>query len=212
MKKLLGIFVYAVAAGFCVGLGGNVYLALFPVSKLLGAFLFSVGLFTICSFGFHLFTGKVCYLFDNKPSYLLELAVIWVGNLVGAAGMGYLTHLTRLGDGFAETAAALCQTKTQDSLLSLFLLGMLCNALIYIAVEGYRTIPHEMGKYLALIFGVMVFILTGTEHSVADMYYFAAAGQLFRPRAMLCLGVITLGNAVGGWLLPLAARVKKSLD
>lgn len=212
MKKHLATFIYAVAAGFCVGIGGCVYLALLNVSKTLGAFLFTVGLFTICSFGFNLYTGKVCYLFDNKPSYLLTLLIIWAGNLVGAGGTGYLISLTRLGEGFTDAAQSLCVAKTNDSLLSLFILGIICNVLIYIAVEGYKSIQHGTGKYLALIFGVMVFILIGSEHSVADMFYFAAAGQLFAPKALLCLGVITLGNAVGGWLLPLTMKLKSALD
>jgi len=48
----------------------------------------------------------------------------------------------------------------------------------------------------------MVFILAGTEHCVADMYYFAAAGQL-NGKALLCLLEITLGNICGGLVIPL---------
>ena len=96
----------------------------------------------------------------------------------------------------------LCQTKMDDQLLSLFLLGILCNIFIYIGVEGYRTITYEVGKYLALFFGVMVFILCGYEHCVADMFYFSVAG-MWNGRSILCLLVITLGNAVGGIIFPL---------
>ena len=96
----------------------------------------------------------------------------------------------------------MCETKLNDSLASLFFLGILCNILIYIAVEGYKNNPHEPGKYLALIFGVMVFILCGTEHCVADMFYFWMGGA-FTGRGIVCLLAITLGNAVGGVLFPL---------
>ena len=48
--------------------------------------------------------------------------------------------------------------------------------MIYIGVEGYRSNPHELGKYLALFFGVCVFILCGFEHCVANMYYFTMGG------------------------------------
>lgn len=212
MKKHLGTLLYAVLAGFCIGIGGNVFLALMPTNKIMGAALFTVGLFTICSFGFNLFTGKVCYVFDQRPSYLITVAEIWVGNLLGTWLMAELIHMTRLGESFTQTAQELCKVKVNDSLLSLFVLGIICNVLIYIAVEGYRTIPHEVGKYLALIFGVMVFILIGTEHSVADMYYFAMAGYLWHGKSLLCLLVITLGNAVGGILFPLIRKWKTSLD
>ena len=87
-------------------------------------------------------------------------------------------------------------------ILSLFVLGVLCNIFIYIAVEGYLRNPHEAGKYLSLFFGVIVFILTGTEHCVADMFYFWMAGA-WSGRAILCVIVISLGNAVGGVLIPL---------
>ena len=58
------------------------------------------------------------------------------------------------------------------------------------------------GKYLSLFFGVMVFILCGYEHCVADMFYFTAAG-VWSVDTVLRLVVITLGNAVGGVLFPL---------
>ncbi len=212
MKKTLSTFVYAILAGFCIGIGGNVYLALLPTAKPLGALLFTVGLFTICSLGFALYTGKACYVFDNPPSYAASLIVIWLGNLVGTWAMGSLVRLTRLGASFSEAAAGLCQAKLDDSFLSLFLLGVVCNVLIYIAVEGYKVIPHEVGKYCALVFGVMVFILTGTEHSIADMYYFAVAGTLWSGETFVCLLVITLGNLVGAVLLPLGRKLAKYLE
>ena len=61
--KSLKVFVSAVLAGFCIGLGGMLFLAM--DDKVIGASLFSVGLFVICTNGFHLFTGKVCYAFQN---------------------------------------------------------------------------------------------------------------------------------------------------
>jgi formate/nitrite transporter FocA (FNT family) len=212
MKKKLSTFIYAVLAGFTIGIGGNVYLALLNTSKPLGAVLFAVGLFTICTFGLNLFTGKVCYALDNGPMYIIDLVVIWVGNLLGAWLMAALAGLTRLGPTFTEAALSLCETKMNDSLLSLFCLGIMCNLLIYIAVEGYKNNPHELGKYLAILLGVTVFILTGTEHSVADMYYFAAAGLLFTGKGLLCVVVITLGNAVGGLIFPVGKKVKEILE
>ena len=202
MKKTVSVFLKAILAGFCIGLGGVVFLGLMPTSKPLGAFLFAIGLFTICTHGFNLFTGKACYILDNKPSYLGTLVVIWVGNLIGAFCMAALMHCTRVSGAYTEAAQTLVAAKNGDSLGSLFVLGMLCNVLIYIAVDGYKSNPHEIGKYIALIFGVAVFILAGTEHSVADMFYYAAAGELFTGEAILRLVIISLGNVVGGLILP----------
>ena len=212
MKKTVSVFLKAILAGFCIGLGGVVFLGLMPTSKPLGAFLFAIGLFTICTHGFNLFTGKACYILDNKPSYLGTLVVIWVGNLIGAFCMAALMHCTRVSGAYTEAAQTLVAAKNGDSLGSLFVLGMLCNVLIYIAVDGYKSNPHEIGKYIALIFGVAVFILAGTEHSVADMYYYAAAGELFTGNAILRLVIISLGNVVGGLILPAIKLLAKKCE
>ena len=211
MKKGLGTFIKAILAGFCIGLGGNVFLALMNTSRLLGAVLFSVGLFTICTHGLNLFTGKACYILDNKSAYLGTLCIIWLGNLVGACLMALFVRLSRLDAAFTEAAQGLVATKNGDSLLSLFFLGVICNSLIYIAVDGYKSNPHELGKYLALVLGVTVFILAGTEHSIADMYYYAVAGEIFTGQGLLRLVIISLGNVVGGLLIPAGKLLAEKL-
>lgn len=193
--KALKTFVSAVLAGMCVGFGGVVFLSL--DNRIIGSVMFTVGLFTICTFGLHLFTGKVCYALENGKSYNLALPVIWLGNLAGTGVTALIVKLSRI-DGIAEQATELTAVKLDDSILSLFLLGVLCNIFIYIAVEGYKNNPHELGKYLSLFFGVMVFILAGTEHCVADMFYFWLSG--WSVDAVLRVLVITLGNAAGGIL------------
>lgn len=198
-QNYLKTFVSGILGGMAVSFGGVVFLSL--DNKVLGALFFTVGLFVICSFGLNLFTGKVCYIFQNDAAYLKNIPVIWLGNLAGSFLVAGMVHVTRIA-GIAEKAAAMCAVKTGDSLLSLFVLGILCNIFIYIGVEGYKTIPHEIGKYIALFFGVMVFILCGYEHCVADMFYFAVGGA-WSGHAVVCLLVITLGNAVGGVFFPL---------
>lgn len=193
-------FMSGVLGGMCIALGGVAFLSL--ENRVMGALFFTVGLFTICTFGMCLFTGKVCYAFQRDSAYALALPVIWLGNLLGCVLTAALVGLTRIAP-IAEKAAALCRTKQDDSLLSLFLLGVLCNIFIYIAVEGYNANPHTLGKYLSLFFGVMVFILCGFEHCVADMFYFSMAG-IWSADTLLRLVVITLGNAVGGVIFPIA--------
>ncbi|MBR3165789.1 MAG: formate/nitrite transporter family protein [Lachnospiraceae bacterium] len=201
------VFLSAFLAGLCVGYGGIVFLSL--ENKVIGAAAFTIGLFVICTFGFHLFTGKVCYVFQNNRNYAIDLPVIWLGNLAGTGLSAGCANLTRLAPALREKAASLCQIKLDDSLFSLFLLGILCNILIYIAVEGYKSNPHELGKYLSLFFGVMIFILCGTEHCVADMFYFWMAG-LWSGRAILSVLIITLGNAVGGVLFATLHRIVRT--
>lgn len=196
----LKVFASAFLAGLCIAIGGTVFLSV--DNKVVGALFFTIGLFVVCTQGFHLFTGKVCYVFDNDASFAINLPIIWAGNLLGTWAVARLELLTRIGENLKTKAAALCETKLNDSLLSLFILAFFCNILIYIAVEGYGKNPHELGKYLALFFGVSVFILCGFEHCVADMYYFSV-GEAWSGRTLLCLLVMTAGNALGGVLIPI---------
>ncbi len=205
MKKMSVEFLYAVVAGLCISIGGTVYLSI--QNTVVGAALFAVGLFTIVTNGFSLFTGKVCYLFDNPPSYLLELAVVWLGNLVGCVLTGLLLRQTRIVT-IAERAVSVCDTKLSDGMLSIFILAVFCNILIYIAVDCYKNNPHHIGKYLGLMFGVMVFILSGFEHCVANMFYFSMA-NVWSLHTFLYLIVMTLGNAVGGIIFPLMKKMRQ---
>lgn len=205
--KYLNQFLMAVLAGVAISIGGAVFLSL--DDKVLGALFFCVGLFTICTVGLNLFTGKVCALPDQcTPAYLGFLVLVWVGNLTGTVLSALCLRCTRSGAAMAEKAADMAAVKTGDSLLSLFILGVFCNILIYLAVDGFQKNPHTVGKYLGLFFGVTVFILAGFEHCVADMFYFTMAGA-WTPRTVLCLLVITLGNAVGGMLFPLCFKLRE---
>lgn len=198
-----GLMLDAVLAGMFVSIGGTVFLSV--ESRVVGALMFTVGLFAICLRGLALFTGRVCYAPDNDARYALSLPLIWLGNLVGAWGSAALIRLTRISV-IAENASVLCKVKLSDSLLSVFILAVFCNILIYLAVDGYKRAPDALGRYLALFFGVVVFILCGFEHCVANMFYISLAG-MWSPRAVIFILVNTLGNALGGILLPLASRV-----
>lgn len=197
------IFLSALLAGAVVAVGGTVFLSV--ENTVVGSLFFTVGLFVICTRGLHLFTGKVCYVFDNDLSYAKTLPVIWLGNLAGAVLTAAAEQFTRLS-ALDVRAQAICQTKLAEPLGGAFILAVLCNVMIYIAVEGYRSNPHELGKYLALFFGVCVFILCGFEHCVANMYYFTMGGA-WSARTVLYLLVMTLGNAAGGVLGPLVGRL-----
>ena len=203
--KALSDAVLGFMAGFVISLGGVAFLSL--ESKLAGALMFTVGLFAICSFGWNLFTGKLCYSIGKKPGYLGFLALVWLANFAGAAAGAALLRLTRL-TGAVERAQELCAVKLGDGLLSVFILAVFCNVLIYIAVEGYRSIPYELGKYLAVFFGVSVFVVCGFEHCIANMFYITAAG-MWSGEALVFILVNTAGNAVGGLLLPALGHIAR---
>lgn len=207
MKHLV-TFVYAVLAGAAISIGGIANLC--SDNKAVGAALFSVGLFAVCTLGLALFTGKVCYLFDNPPAYAASCLLIWAGNLTGTLLMGWALRLTRL-QAAIEKAGALSSQKLGDSPLSIFILAIFCNILIYLAVESYRQNPHQLGKYLGLFLGVAVFVFSGMEHCVANMFYFTAGGA-WSPHALLWVLIMTAGNTAGGVLFPLCGKLKEKLE
>lgn len=198
--KQLRVLISGMMAGLAISLGGTVFLSV--DNKLIGAIAFTVGLFTVCTRGFALYTGRICYIFENDREYALKLPIIWLGNLAGTFLTAQVLLASRIAPAIQEKAAALCEVKLSDNLLSIFILAIFCNILIYLAVDGFKNNPHEIGKYLALFFGVVVFILCGFEHCVANMYYFSIAGA-WSVKTLLYVIVMTLGNSVGGLLLPL---------
>ncbi len=209
--KIVSDFVKAVMAGFCIGVGGTVYLSLIPDNKPLGSFLFAIGLFLIFCYGFNLFTGKVGFVFDEGLRFVPTLGIIWLGNFVGTAAVGLsLSLLTRdaVSKKLAAGAEALCKAKLEDNLLSVFVLAIFCGFLMFVAADNYKNGKDSLQKHLATFLPVAVFILAGFEHCVANMFYFAAAG-VFTGKMLLYLAVMTAGNACGSFIVPLAKKLIK---
>lgn len=201
MKENGRIFLKAAAAGITIGIGGAVYLTL--ENKVIGAVLFGVGLYTIVLNGLFLYTGKVGYFISakDKKAYILQLIFIWLGNLAGTALAAAAISATRIRN-LGRTAEVLCKTKLADTPHSILILAVFCGILMYAAVDGFR----EKGNPLILFFCVTVFILCGFEHCIANMFYFSLAGS-WSLRAVIYLLLMTLGNSVGGILLPLVKKV-----
>ena len=195
--------VLSIYSGLCIGLGGTAYLSC--DNKVLGSFLFGLGLFTILNFGFNLFTGKVGYFVNNKPSYWGFLGIVWLGNFIGTFLFARMIAATRYGATLQAKACALYLVKNGDSIVSLLILGIFCGMLMFIAADGFKSIENQAGKVVVVFLPVMVFILSGFEHCIADMFYFSLAGD-FSTLMLKSLVVITVGNSIGGGLIPLTKR------
>lgn len=207
MESKFDLFRRAVMSGMCIGIGCMVYLACDV--KYVGAVLFSLGLYTILTQGYALYTGMVGYFpYNRNLDYLVQLIVVILGNFTGTAIIGIPIHFTRQAV-LAEKAVELCTVKLGDSMPSLFILGIGCGMLMYIAVSSYKNNDDSLTKLLGTFLCIPVFILAGMEHSIADMCYFTIAG-MWSAKAVLCILVIILGNAVGGMLLPVVSwNIKK---
>ncbi len=196
IKNLLS----AVLAGVMISFGGAVYLACVAAEKAqLGAILFSLGLSVILIMGFLLFTGKTAYILENKPAYIPYLLTIWLGNLLGCALMGVLVQVAK--PKLAETALSLCEAKLTQSPWQTLILGALCGILVYIAVDYFRSDEDKksLPKYLLVFTCIPAFILCGFEHSVADMFYFAASSaySLYTVKGIVYILLVSAGNLAG---------------
>ncbi len=198
----------AIAAGFMIGIGAVIYLQC--DNKIVGSLMFTIGLFTICAFGMNLFTGKIGYIVSNKnkPNCL----IIWLGNLMGTAfGM----VLIRIAKPSLHTVAKdMMSAKISQSYFTTAILAFFCGVLMYAAVENYRANPHGIGKVIGLFLCVSTFILSGFEHSIADMCYAALAVESWKDGFdyLLFLLVVTLGNGLGAIALRAITYSKKGTD
>ena len=200
------VLLRAILAGIMISIGGTIYLSL--ENKMLGAFLFSIGLYAICAFGLNLYTGKIGYVIDNKPKYLLELLFTLIGNLFGTLYAGYLLTFTRIGMKLESAAEAICNIKLDDKLISIFILSMFCGMIMFLAVDLYKKLK-DFGKYVGIFMGITIFILAGFEHCIANMYYFTVAG-MWSTKTILYILVMILGNSVGSILLALGIKYGSS--
>ena len=198
--KHLRTIISGILAGLAISIGGmvSIYLKSIDVNNLVvSAILFSFGLLTICSFSFSLYTGRIAYIIDNhKPSYIVELLEMLLGNTIACVVLGLITRALRIYPTMEDTLSSVCGAKNNDNILSLFFLAFLCGILVYLAVEIFKSKHHPIIRLIGLIFSVSIFVILGFEHVIADIYYFSAAPS-FSPKALLTILIILIGNSLG---------------
>ena len=198
--------VSAIIAGMLIGMGGTVYLS--QSNPVVGSFLFAIGLYTIVAFQLHLFTGKIGYTPFQQPIYIIELAITWFGNLLGTGLTALMVKNSRIGAPLVERVMGITDVKLADNFMSIFLLAIFCGMLMFIAVDCYRNVQGSTLRFIGVFVPVMVFILSGFEHVIANMYYFSLAGA-WSTHCIMSIIVMTLGNAVGGMLIPVYLKIFK---
>ncbi len=179
----------SILAGILIGLGGYAFLAV--NDRFVGAFVFSVGLISVILLKCNLYTGKVGYA--RSPEEVPGLLIMCLLNMVGAALMGFAARPV-----VSSEAKALAQAKLQKSPVEIFVLAVMCGALIYLAVEAYKKTQH----LLAIIIPVFVFVASGADHCIANAFYFAAA-MSFTIETAVYLVICVAGNAVGSLVISL---------
>ena len=189
-----------ICAGILISIGGSIFLSC--ENKIVGALLFTVALLCICYKGYSLFTGKVGYLPEKADKEAFSVLLLGLlGNAIGTIACGYLLRYAIPAIGAA--AETLCGGKLEtQALWQTFVRAIFCGVLMYLAVSIFRDSKTPIG----IMFCIPVFILSGFEHSIADLYYFAASG-IVSLRAFAFLWTVIAGNAVGGVLLGLLMKI-----
>lgn len=206
MKYNIEILIKSILAAIMIGIGGTIYLSL--DNKIVGSILFAIGLFIIVVYSFNLYTGKIGYLINNfNKKYIRELIITLIGNFIGTFFVGFVLRYTRIYTSISDKAKGLVDIKLNDTLISILILSFFCGILMYLAVNTYKEVK-DIGKYLAVFLGVIVFILCGFEHCIANMYYFSVSST-WSLNTLLYLLVMILGNSLGGILIPLCNKVIK---
>ncbi|MEQ9490243.1 MAG: formate/nitrite transporter family protein [Alphaproteobacteria bacterium] len=218
-QALLPLVALSVLAGVFIAFGAMYYTVTvtgselgFGPTRMLGALAFSVGLILVVVGGAELFTGNSLIVMAwaagkvTLAALMRNWVVVFFGNAVGAIGAALAMHwsgaLTIGGGAAGETALAIAAGKLALDPMQAFFRGVLCNALVCLAVWLCFAAHTVSGKILAIVFPVSAFVAIGFEHSIANLYLI--------PVAMLHGGVwdiagfaenilyVTTGNIIGG--------------
>lgn len=209
------MFALAVLAGAFIGLGAELStLAItdsglgFGVSKLLGGLVFSLGLILVVIAGAELFTGNnliVMAWVSGKLTLgqvMRNWIIVYFGNMVGSLLTVMLVYLTKQWT-FANyhvgaTALNIANAKVNLSFAEGLARGILCNALVCLAVWLCLSGRSVTDKILAIVFPITAFVASGFEHSIANMY-FIPMGLLLKGESQ----VIAAAGKVAGDLVNL---------
>ncbi len=230
--------ILAVLAGAFIGLGAAfATLATtdpglgFGPAKVLGGVTFSLGLILVVVAGAELFTGNnlVAMAWASRlittRQVLRNWGLVYVGNFAGSVGTALLVYLSGVwalgGHGVGANAVAIAAAKCDLPWMEAFCRGILCNALVCLAVWLSQSARSTTDKILAIIWPIAGFVAMGFEHCIANMYFIplgiilkgnpemmgslavgpAGIGSLDWGGLMNNLVPVTLGNIVGGTLM-----------
>ncbi len=201
--------------------------------RLLSGLVFSLGLILVVVGGAELFTGNNLIVMAwasgkvTTRALLYNWVIVYFGNFVGAFGTAVLMLFTKQYT-FGSDAVGIAALNTAISKCSLnfvqaLVLGILCNALVCLAVWMTFSARSTVDKISVIIFPIAAFVAAGFEHSIANMYFipYALLVKTFDPEYISRVGEkisrlenltwenfflnnlvpVTIGNIIGGAVL-----------
>ncbi len=205
--KYLKVLLFGIFAGLAIGLGSLAFTltSAYLTSKeglMFASMLFSVGLILVCVLGLQLYTGKIGVVFDNREKLAenaINLPIMLVGNAIGAFALGILCHFIFMNvPDIATRIEAISIAKTVSK--NVFLEGIFCGALVYIAVYCYKNFQNWGMKIIGIIVAVTLFVYCGFQHCIANMFYFGMAFN-WNIDMLWNLLLVILTNSVGALLV-----------
>ena len=186
-KQLKQLVSKSTLAGLLISLGATAFLTV--DNKIVGALLFSIGLTAVILLEANLYTGKIGYV--NSKAKLISAALILIQNLLVALVCGLI---------FYSTKNNICSNPWLNKLTKSwyeFLFDSIgCGICIYLSVELYK----KTGSIFVIVLGVLVFILSGFEHCIADIFYLSAS-MSFDLKSILYILIAIIGNSIGSLLI-----------
>lgn len=183
------------------------------VATFLGACVFPIGLIALSFLGGELLTGNMMVMtmaLLDKQIRLRELAKNWLlvflTNVVGGTLVAFFFgHFVGLSEGgFLAKTGAVAAAKLADGPLMMVVSGIGCNIFVCMAVFIATVSKDYLSKMFSLWFPVMIFVVCGFQHVVANAFilpaYFFAGGPITIAQIIENLIFVGLGNAVGGAL------------
>ena len=216
--KYLKVLLFGIYAGLAIGLGSLVYTvaSTYLTSHcgiIFASALFSVGLILVCVLGLQLYTGKIGVVFDDREKLkenAINLPIMLVGNAIGAFALGIICHFAFMNiPEINDRIIAISQGKTASD--TVFLQGIFCGALVYIAVYFFKNLENWGMKIIGIITAVTLFVYCGFQHCIANMFYFGMAFN-WNINMLWNLLIVILTNSIGALLVRcivhLAALIK----
>ncbi|MBQ8429287.1 MAG: formate/nitrite transporter family protein [Clostridia bacterium] len=205
----------SICSGLMIGIGGSASLlanSLFDKwGRLIGAMLFSIGIYAIVMYEMRLFTGMVAAIPKMGLKNTWRLLVCFIGNTLGVAIIAGLVYFTPLADTIIPRAKSLISAKLEmdNWAMSSLCSSILCGSLITLSVWSVKYAPKKsLSATLGVTFPIVVFAFCGFDHSVANMLYFIFLGKISWQIVGYCL-LSVLGNIIGGIILPLISLLRE---
>ncbi len=217
-KTFIILLVQGILAGIYIALGAIGYLKLAAglsdpgLGNFLGALVFPVGIIAVLLMQAELYTSDSMVMLavftgHTKINKILKiLLLIFIANLIGAIVIAYMTGAAGIFDEKTmELVIHKAVYKVHLPVVKLLASSILCNIIVSTGVCLAYSCREEISKVVVVWLAITVFVLSSTEHVVANMYYLFVAyfngAEISLLDIFYNLSIAAFGNFIGGGII-----------